>query len=137
MHNVQLPNSRFLYQSQKVEAIDVSGAISVIDEYIHHSNQLSLAKDKIIIEFSKNPKDTDFPSSTVLVGRSVVGYDEEVFSQILYKDYKRYNVIQTSIKLYSDWHKVYEEAVLYIGDKKIWMLILEDNFSSAQIQIKN
>lgn len=128
-------NSRLIYCEQKVETIDLSDAVSVIDELIHFSAKLQLACNQIVVDFTLAPSDFDFSKSTIYVGREILGYDPEVFSQIKYKDFKNKVVSQTPILLHTDWKQIFEEAQMIVQDSDHWRLTIADDFSKAMIEI--
>ena len=134
MKTIEQGNSRFLYNKQTVENIDVADAIAPIDELVHHSTKLQLASDKIIIEFSLSPEDYDFNKSQILIGRQILGYDSEVFSQVMYKDYHSKKVTQVPMTLHSNWSDFFEEAKEHVYAKKTWRLLIEDNFSKTILE---
>ena len=134
METIEQGNSRLLYTKQIVENIDIADAIAPIDELVHHSTKLQLASDKIIIEFSMSPEEYDFKKSQILIGRKILGYDSDVFAQIMYKDYNSKKVTQIPLNLHSNWNDFFEEAKEHVYNKKSWRLLIEDNFSKTILE---
>lgn len=135
-----LANSRFLFLEQKLEDLDVASAIGKLDSVIHHSTQIQLAFDNILLEFSSDPRSGGFKGSTVLIGREILGHDSETLAMFKYKDYKRrevnFFVLNIDASDIRDWNKLFGVIgdSLPDSDSCAWIMSIKDDFSQIEIQ---
>lgn len=129
------PNSRFLFETQIAEEIDIAKSIGKIDKSVNESSKLQLANHHIIVSFEEAPEDPEFKRSTILVGREVLGYDTSVFSAHKFIDLQKKDVKHIPIELHSDWADVFSAAEGHVFNLKHWRLLIKDDFSEAFIEI--
>lgn len=129
-------NSRFLFDNQIVEEINIAKALSKVDEIIFNSVHLEMAYNEIIIDFRFSPSEAEFLKSEVSLGREIVGYDSEAFEILLHKDYSRNEVQKFELKSFGNWEEIYEEVVKTYSFRGSWRLVLKDDFSDIYFEVK-
>jgi hypothetical protein len=132
---LQKGNSRMLFLEELVSQIDIARAIAPIDLQIFDSAKIQLAGHEIIIDFEQNPTQDNFMQSKVRIGREILGFDSQVFSQFQYQDFDKRKVKVFPIHLHSDWNQFFEEAKSFVFSVDKWRLVIQDDFSSAQIEL--
>ena len=134
----QIANSRFLYIEQSVSKIDLAGAIGEIDSIIHHSTQVQLAADQIILKFDFGPNSLDFNKSSVLVGREILGHDSEAMALLKFHDFKRTQVrffdLEMDVGFAQSWESLFLEIRNHQSVVEAWTMLIKDDFSHVEIQ---
>ena len=127
-------NSRFLYLKNTCDSIDISKALSVIDKEIIDSKKLNFVSSNIILEFFNTPKENSFLESSVNIGRSITGFEQQVFDKLNYKDYSNQSSTSIAVKMGDSWDDFFQNAKDLIpnGIDK-WSLIITEDFSEVTI----
>lgn len=133
--NTTKPNSRFIFETQIVNEIDLAKSIGKIDKSVNESSKLQLANQNIIISFEQAPGHPEFKDSTIRVGREVLGYDSDILSLYQFTDLQRKNVKLISIDLHSDWDEVFLATQTHVYKTRDWRLLIKDDFSQAFIEL--
>jgi hypothetical protein len=97
----KLINSRFIYQTQKKDAIEFSQAIISIDEYIRQLGNVQFSNDDIVMRLSMN-------DDIVAIGREIIGNPLNVTAPFRLKDFTEKIEILLEDEMSSSWEEFFE-----------------------------